>query len=173
LPSRASHPTAIDTVDLGALTPFSNALRLDAPLDCKKFHTKPAVSPIVLVSNTVKTSWWLVCHLHDGFQISAGKIFSGNPYASLKRQATCTTKGTKSTKFGNYSYSETFVCSLENTGRRGLGHFKQTPSIMSFQHGLLESRLTWTFPDASSRIWIPAIHAGMTKICIFMFCGRA
>jgi len=21
--------------------------------------------------------------------------------------------------------------------------------------------------------WIPAIHAGMTKICVFMFCGRA
>jgi hypothetical protein len=23
------------------------------------------------------------------------------------------------------------------------------------------------------RAWMPAIHAGMTVICIFMFCGRA
>jgi hypothetical protein len=38
----------------------------------------------------------------------------------------------------------------------------------SFQHGLLESRFTWTFPDASARAWIPAIHASMTVICIFM-----
>jgi hypothetical protein len=54
LPSRASQPTAIDTVDLGALTPFSTALRLDAPLERKKCHTKPAVSPIDLASDTVK-----------------------------------------------------------------------------------------------------------------------
>src|SRR5262245_35397982 len=33
----------------------------------------------------------------------------------------------------------------------------------SFQHGVLESRLTWTSPDASLRVWIPAIHAGMTE----------
>jgi hypothetical protein len=54
LPSRASQPNAIDTVDLGALTPFSTALRLDAPLERKKCHTKPAVSPIDLTSVTVK-----------------------------------------------------------------------------------------------------------------------
>src|SRR5215510_645911 len=36
-------------------------------------------------------------------------------------------------------------------------------TIASFQHGLLESRLTWTSPDASLRVWIPAIHAGMTE----------
>jgi hypothetical protein len=54
-PSRASQPTAIETVALGALTPFSSALRLDSPLERKKFHTKPAVSPIVLIS-TIKTS---------------------------------------------------------------------------------------------------------------------
>src|SRR5215471_1235796 len=35
--------------------------------------------------------------------------------------------------------------------------------IASFQHGVLESRLTWTSPDASLRVWIPAIHAGMTE----------
>jgi len=30
--------------------------------------------------------------------------------------------------------------------------------------------------DVSGRIlqtWMPAIHAGMTKLSIFMFCGRA
>jgi hypothetical protein len=30
--------------------------------------------------------------------------------------------------------------------------------------------------DVSGRIlrtWMPAIHAGMTKLCILMFCGRA
>jgi hypothetical protein len=54
-PSRASQPTAIETVDLGALIPFSSALRLDSPLERKKFHTMPAVSPIVLIS-TIRTS---------------------------------------------------------------------------------------------------------------------
>jgi hypothetical protein len=29
------------------------------------------------------------------------------------------------------------------------------------------------FPEVSSRTWMPAIRAGMTKICIFMFCRRA
>jgi hypothetical protein len=32
-----------------------------------------------------------------------------------------------------------FVRSFENTARRGLGQFKQNPSIASFQHGVLES----------------------------------
>src|SRR5262245_13341133 len=73
-PSRASHPTAIETVDLGALTPFSTAVRLDSPLERKKFHTKPAVSPIVLIS-TIKTSLAIVWHFSVGFQILAGKIF--------------------------------------------------------------------------------------------------
>jgi hypothetical protein len=44
----------------------------------------------------------------------------------------------------------------------GLGQFKQSLSIASFQHGVLEPRLTWMFPEASLRIWMPAIHAGMT-----------
>jgi hypothetical protein len=39
----------------------------------------------------------------------------------------------------------------------------QNPSIASFQHGVLESRLTWMSPDASLRTWMPAIHADMTK----------
>ena len=34
----------------------------------------------------------------------------------------------------------------------------------SFQHGVLESRLTRMSPDASIRTWIPAIHPGMTEI---------
>jgi hypothetical protein len=66
-----------------------------------------------------------------------------------------------------------FACSFENTGWRGLGQFKQNPSIPSFQHGVLESRPTRMSPDASLRIWMPAIHAGMTKLCIYMFCERA
>jgi hypothetical protein len=67
----------------------------------------------------------------------------------------------------------TFALSFENTGRRGPPvSLKQNPSMASFQHGVLESRLTWTFPDASVQIWMPAIHAGMTKICIFMFYGE-
>ena len=37
--------------------------------------------------------------------------------------------------------------SFENTGWRGLGQFKQNPSIPSFQHGVLEPRLTWMFPE--------------------------
>ena len=65
-----------------------------------------------------------------------------------------------------------FVCSFENTGRRGLDQFKAEPSIASFQHGVLESRLTWMFPDASLQTWMPAIHAGMTKICIFCSVGE-
>src|SRR5215510_5064532 len=73
-PSRASHPTAIEIVDLGALTPFSTALRLDSPLERKKFHTKPAVSPIVLIS-TIKTSLAIVWHFNAGFQILTRKIF--------------------------------------------------------------------------------------------------
>ena len=85
-----------------------------------------------------------------------------------------TAKGTSSLETNILSKSfVTFVISFENTARRGLGQFRQSPSIASFQHGVLESRLTWTFPDASLRTWMPAIHAGMTMICIFMFCGRA
>src|ERR1700720_2267162 len=38
--------------------------------------------------------------------------------------------------------------------------------IVSFQHGVLESRLTWTSPEASLRTRMPAIRARMTKICI-------
>ena len=56
-----------------------------------------------------------------------------------------------------------FVSSFENTERRGLGQFKQNSSSVSFQHGVLESRLTWMFTEASSRTWMPAIHAGMTN----------
>jgi hypothetical protein len=64
------------------------------------------------------------------------------------------------------------LISFENKGRSGLRQLKRPP-IGSFQHGVLESRLTWMFPEASLRTWMPAIHAGMTKIRVFMFCGRA
>ena len=69
--------------------------------------------------------------------------------------------------------NEVMVGSFENAEWRSLAQFKQNPSIASFQHGVLEPRLTWMFPEASLRTWMPAIHAGMTKLCIFMFCGRA
>ena len=60
------------------------------------------------------------------------------------------------------------TASFENPVRRGLGQFRQNPSIVSSQHGVLESRgLTWMSPEASLRAWMPAIHDGMTKICIF------
>ena len=77
-----------------------------------------------------------------------------------------TTKDTETTKIKT-QISETFVTfalSFENTGRRDLGQFKQNSLIVSFQHGVLESRLTWMFPEASLRIWMPAIHAGMTNL---------
>src|SRR5215468_5887340 len=86
-PSRASHPTAIETVDLGALIPFSTALRLDSPLERKKFHTRPAVSPIVLIS-TIKTSLAIVWHFNAGFQILAQKNFFLRSYLDFfKRSA--------------------------------------------------------------------------------------
>ena len=69
--------------------------------------------------------------------------------------------------------ARSFVRSFENTGWRGYGHFKQNASIASFQHGVLEARLTGMSPEASLRAWMPAMHAGMTMISIFMFCGRA
>jgi hypothetical protein len=48
-------------------------------------------------------------------------------------------------------------------GRRGLVQFKQNSSIVSFQHGLPESRLTWMSPGG---ILANLMDAGMTKICI-------
>jgi hypothetical protein len=56
LPSRASQPTAIETIGFGALTPLSKAVRLHSPLERMKFHTWPAVSPIVSISHTTGTS---------------------------------------------------------------------------------------------------------------------
>ena len=49
------------------------------------------------------------------------------------------------------------------------GASSRAPTMASFQHGVLESRLTWMFPEASLRTWMPAIHAGMTKFA-FSFC---
>jgi hypothetical protein len=48
---------------------------------------------------------------------------------------------TKSTKFRtiNFRTFVVFAVSFENTCRKGLSHFKQNPSIASFQHGVLES----------------------------------
>jgi hypothetical protein len=74
---------------------------------------------------------------------------------------------------GEVKFAALAMSSFENTGRRGLDQFKHNPSIASFQHGVLESRLTWMSPEASLRAWMSALHAGMTKICILMFCKRA
>jgi hypothetical protein len=54
----------------------------------------------------------------------------------------------------------------------GLGQSWCDSPIPSFQHGVLESgrhRCLRRIPHT----WMPAIHAGMTKLSIFMFCGRA
>jgi hypothetical protein len=44
-----------------------------------------------------------------------------------------------------------------------LGQCRQTGAIASFQHGMLESRLTWMSPTISCGPWIPAVHAGMSE----------
>src|SRR5262249_12565784 len=51
-----------------------------------------------------------------------------------------------------------------------VGNFCKRPK---FRHGLLPSRLTWISLEASLRIWVPAVHAGMTKLSIFMLYRRA
>src|SRR5262249_48884461 len=62
---------------------------------------------------------------------------------------------------------------FENTDpRASLGSSKSLP-IASFQHGVLESSLTWMSPKASLQSWMPAIHGGMTKISTFILYGRA
>src|SRR5262249_53960079 len=57
---------------------------------------------------------------------------------------------------------------LNTDPRASLGSSKRP----SFQHGVLESRLTWMSPEASLQSWMPAIH-GMTKISTFILYGRA
>src|SRR5215471_11025781 len=52
--------------------------------------------------------------------------------------------------------------SFENVAKGVSLILKQGHSIASFQHGVLESRSTWMSPEASLRIWMPAIHAGMS-----------
>jgi hypothetical protein len=47
--------------------------------------------------------------------------------------------------------------------------FKQNPSTASFQHGVLESRVDMDVSGRILRIWMPAIHAGMTEICIALW----
>jgi hypothetical protein len=65
-----------------------------------------------------------------------------------------------------------FATSFENTAWRGLGQFKNLLDyvIPAWTAGIQADT------DVSGRIlrtWMPAIHAGMTMICIFMFCRRA
>ena len=63
--------------------------------------------------------------------------------------------------------------SFENTGRKGLGHFKQNPTIPVFPAWSAGIQVDMDVSGGILRIWMPAIHAGMTKLSIFMFCGRA
>jgi hypothetical protein len=35
-------------------------------------------------------------------------------------------------------------------------------SVSSCRHGVPEPRFTWMHPAASLRVWMPAVHAGMT-----------
>jgi hypothetical protein len=63
--------------------------------------------------------------------------------------------------------------SLENTGVEGLGQswYDSSISVIPAWSAGIQADV-----DVSGRIlrpWMPAIHAGMTKLCIFMFCGRA
>jgi hypothetical protein len=64
-----------------------------------------------------------------------------------------------------------FVCSFENTAM-GLGQFKNLLDyvIPAWTAGI---QTDTDVSGASLRTWVPAIHAGMTMICIFMFCRRA
>jgi len=39
----------------------------------------------------------------------------------------------------------------------------EPPQLRHSSMECLQSRFTWTFPEASLRIWMPAIHARMTK----------
>jgi len=45
--------------------------------------------------------------------------------------------------------------------------------IASFQHGGREPQAHMDVSGGIPAAWMPAIHAGMTKISIFMFCGRS
>jgi hypothetical protein len=58
-----------------------------------------------------------------------------------------------------------FLCSIENLValEEPWSASKQKLSNASFQHGVLESRLTWMSSEASVRVWMAAIHAGMTE----------
>ena len=60
-------------------------------------------------------------------------------------------------------------CSFENTGRRGLGEELPDYVIPAWTAGIQVNM------DVSGRILanlMPPIHAGMTKLRIFMFGGR-
>jgi len=64
------------------------------------------------------------------------------------------------------------VCSFENPGGGASVSLSRT---LQLRHSSMEC---WNQVDmdVSGRILatsMPAIHAGMTMICIFMFCGRA
>jgi hypothetical protein len=65
------------------------------------------------------------------------------------------------------------VLSVENTRVEGLGQFS-----VRLLDSVISSMECWNPADVEVsgrilRIWMPAIHAGMTKLSMFMFCARA
>jgi hypothetical protein len=111
---------------------------------------------------------------HDGKIVYHGHLVQCLTLLVLYPEYT-TTKDTKSTKeekkvleSGRFSnpvvrYSCASCAPLKIWGGGTSVTSSRDRSIASFQHGVLESRFTRTFPEASLRTWMPAIHAGMTK----------
>jgi hypothetical protein len=91
-----------------------------------------------------------------------------------KRKSKFDHEGREEHEVYSQKYPNPFVSFFENTGRRDLDQFKAEPLdcvIPAWSAGIqIDMDVS---PDASLQTWMPAIHAGMTKICIFMFCGRA
>jgi hypothetical protein len=62
---------------------------------------------------------------------------------------------------------------FENTGPRSLAHLSITPLesvISAWSAGIqIDKDVSGDIPAT----WMPAIHTGMTMICIFMFCRWA
>jgi hypothetical protein len=65
------------------------------------------------------------------------------------------------------------VLSVENTRVEGLGQCRYDSSIPSFPAWSAGIQADVEVSGRILRIWMPAIHAGMTKLSMFMFCARA
>jgi hypothetical protein len=63
--------------------------------------------------------------------------------------------------------------SFKNPGKRDFSHFKQSLFdcvIPAWSAGI---QINMDVSGSIPATWMPAIRAGMTRITIFMFCGRA